>query len=126
MLLEANDMSMQVTVAVEPHSAIILNGKRGVPYWVERNKTYWTTSSAVATKLPFWIDYYNTHDMNNIYRMRRWTPVGVIANYINHEVAVVEGIKGKTTKLVSGIDLTLDDTAYGKMCYTPAGNTMLL
>ena len=58
--------------------------------------------------------------------MRRWTPVGAITNYVNHEVAVVEGIKGKATKLVSGIDLTLDDTPYGKMCYTPAGNTMLL
>ena len=126
MLLEANDKSMQVTVAVEPHSAIILNGKRGVPYWVERNKTNWTTSSAFITKLPFWVDYYNTHDMNNLYRMRRWTPVGAITNYVNHEVAVVEGIKGKATKLVSGIDLTLDDTPYGKMCYTPAGNTMLL
>lgn len=126
MVLESDILSRQITVAIEPSSAIILNGKRGVAYWVERNKTYWTTSMAYLNKLPFWVDYYNTHNMNNLYRLRRWTPVCSIANYRNSEVAVVEGIKGKTTKLVSGIDLSLDDTAYGMMCYTPAGNTMLL
>ena len=126
MVLEADDLSKQVTVAIEPTSAIILNGKRGVPYWVEHNKTYWTTSAAFADKLPVWVDYYNTHNMNNIHRMRRWTPVRDITQYRNCEVAVVEGIKGRATKLLSGIDLTLDDTAYGRMCYTPVGNTMLL
>ena len=126
MVVEANNLSKQVTVAIEPSSAIILNGKSGVPYWVERNKTYWTTSQAFANSIPVWVNYYNTHDMNNIHRMRRWTPIKDITKYRNSEVAVVEGIKGKSTKLLSGVDLTLDDTAYGRMCYTPVGNTMLL
>lgn len=126
MVVEANDLSKQVTVAIDPASAIILNGKSGVPYWVESNKSYWTTSAAFAEKLPTWIDYYNTRETTSLQRARRWTPIGDIITYLNSEVAVVEGIKGKTTKLVSGIDLTLDDTAYGRMCYTPVGNTMLL
>ena len=126
MVIEAHEFSKQITVAIDPASAIILNGKRGVPYWVESNKAYWTTSQAFAEKLPSWADYYNTREMNNLQRARRWTPIGNIIAYLNSEVAVVEGIKGKTTKLVSGIDLTLDDTAYGRMCYTPVGNTLLL
>lgn len=126
MLLMSNSQSKQVTVAIDPTTAIVLNGKQGTAYWVERNKTYWTTSTAYAHELPKWVERYNSEGTNSFYRLGRWTPKGNIVNYINDEVAVVEDIKGKSTKLLSDVSLTLDDTAYGQMCYTPAGNTMLL
>ena len=115
----------QITIAIEPYSAIVLNGRRGVAYWVERNKTYWTTCAAYAVSLPDWVARYNSDGTNAFYRIDRWVPKGNIANYKNNEVAVVEEIKGKTTKLLSDVDLDLDNSAYGHMCYTPAGNTML-
>lgn len=115
----------QITIAIEPYSAIVLNGRRGVAYWVERNKTYWTTCAAYAASLPEWVARYNSDGTNAFYRIDRWVPKGNIANYKNNEVAVVEEIKDKTTKLLSDVDLDLDNSAYGHMCYTPAGNTML-
>ena len=118
--------SKQVTVAIEPYSAIVMNGHKGVAYWVERNKTYWTTSSAYLAEIPTWVSVYNSENVNDYYRLKRWEPKGNIANYKNSEVAVVEGIKGKTTKLLSNVNLHLANTSYGHMCYTPAGNTMLL
>lgn len=126
MVMAADERSKQITVAIDPYTAIVLNGKSGVAYWVERNKTYWTTSSAYLSQLPEWVGRYNTEGINAFYRLGRWIPMGNIINYINDEVAVVEGIKGKSTKLLSDVNLTLDDTAYGQMCYTPAGNKMLL
>lgn len=126
MVVATDARSKQVTVAIDPHTAIVLNGKRGVAYWVERNKTFWTTSSAYLKQLPEWVSSYNSEGVNSFYRLGRWTPMGNIINYKNDEVAVVEGIKGKSTKLLSDVNLSLDDTAYGQMCYTPAGNKMLL
>lgn len=126
MIVEANPQSKQITIAINPQSAIVLNGKQGVAYWAERNKTYWTTSSAYLDKIPKWVADYNSSNGNNDYTIRRWEPYGAIAYYHNSEVAVVEDIKGKRTNLISGIDLHLDRSLYGQMCYTPAGNTMLL
>ena len=126
MVVDADARSKQITIAVDPQTAIVLNGKRGVAYWVERNKTHWTTSSAYLYELPSWVANYNSSNSNTLYTIERWVPKGNVADYHNSEVAVVEDIKGKTTKLLSDVDLHLDDSAYGHMCYTPAGNTMLL
>ncbi|MBO7198727.1 MAG: alkaline phosphatase family protein [Alistipes sp.] len=126
MVMAADPRGKQVTVAVDPHTAIVLNGRSGVAYWVERNKTYWTTSSAYLDQLPVWVARYNSEGTNSFYGLGRWTPVGDVARYLNDEVAVVEGIKGKSTKLLSDVSLTLDDSAYGAMCYTPAGNKIVL
>lgn len=126
MVVDANPKSKQITIAVDPQTAIVLNGKRGVAYWVERNKTHWTTSSAYLNELPKWVANYNSANSNSFYAISRWVPMGNIANYHNEEVAVVEDIKDKPTKLLSDVDLHLDDSTYGHMCYTPAGNTMLL
>ncbi len=126
MVVDADPRSKQVTIAVDPQRAIVLNGKRGVAYWVERNKTHWTTSAAYLHQLPKWVANYNSANSNSFYAISRWTPVGNIANYHNEEVAVVEDIMDKPTKLLSDINLHLADSAYGHMCYTPAGNTMLL
>ena len=76
--------------------------------------------------MPKWVERYNNDDTNDYFRLKRWEPKGNVANYVNNEVAVVEGIKGKTTKLLSDVNLDLAKSAYGHMCYTPAGNTMLL
>ena len=126
MTVGEDERSKQITIALDPHTAIVLNGKRGVAYWVERNKTFWTTSSAYTAHLAEWVERYNRDGINSFYRLERWVPRANIANYLNDEVAVVEDIKGKTTKLLSDVDLRLDDSPYGHMCYTPAGNTMVL
>lgn len=126
MALWADSRSKQVTIALDPLSSIVLNGKTGTAYWVERNKTNWTTSAAYTSAIPEWVAKYNAEGSNNLYRLERWTPIGDITKYHNTEVAVVEDIKGIATKLISDVDLHTDDSIYGHMCYTPAGNTMLL
>lgn len=125
MLLNADEQSHQYTIAVDAHSAIVLNGKRGVAFWAESNQTHWTTSSFYRTSLPEWITNYNRHDTNNFYALTRWTPLYDAAKYLNSEIAVVEGITNKSTSLISEVNLRLASTPYGRMRYTPAGNTML-
>ena len=126
MLLNANDASMQYSLAIDPLSAILMNGKQGVPFWAEKNQTHWTTSSAYMANVPTWVKEYNSQDYNNFYTLARWSPLHDITLYHNYEVAVVEDIKGRQTRLLSDIDMSLSKSPHGHMCYTPAGNTMLL
>lgn len=126
MLLNTNHHSKLYTVALDPLSAIVLNGKQGVALWTEKNQTYWTTSSAYCDKLPEWIVDYNKAGNNNNYVENRWQTLYKAATYCNNEVAVVEGIKDKPTTLITDINLKLDKTLYGNLSYTPAGNTALL
>ena len=126
MLLRENNTSKQYTIAIDALSAITLNGKAGIPLWTEKNQTDWTTSSAFTEQLPAWIKSYNAEERNHDYMFKRWTPLHKATLYRNAEVAIMEGISGKGTKLISDIDLTLGNTEFGRICYTPAGNTALL
>ena len=116
----------QYTLAMDALSAIVLNGHRGVALWSESNKGHWVTSTAYLESLPIWLKQYNKEDSNSKYILKRWTPLYEAYRYHNDEVAIIEGIKNKSTKLISGVDLTLSKDMYGQMRYTPAGNTMLL
>ena len=126
MLVMHNSQSKSCTIAVDPLSAILLTGKHGVAYWAESKQTRWTTSSAYIQTLPKWISEYNRAEENNMYHMKRWRPLYGAKHYINSEVAVMEGITGITTTLISDVNLNLANCDFGKMCYTPAGNSMLL
>lgn len=126
MLYSADSNSKLYSIGVDALSSIVLLGKAGVAYWPEKNQTHWTSSSKYINRLPSWIADYNRHDTNSFYTLTRWTPLYEAARYKNCEVAVIEDIKDKNTKLLSDIDLKLADSDYGCMCYTPAGNTMLL
>lgn len=126
MLIADDSRNKQITIAIDPVSAITMNGKSGVAYWAETNQTHWTTSSAYTDKLPKWVKEYNQSDTNSYYTLSRWTTLYNATSYRNDEVAVVEGISGKSTRLLSDINLNLAKDIYGKMRYTPAGNTMLL
>lgn len=126
MLVMHDSQSKSCTIAVDPLSAILLTGKHGVAYWAESKQTRWTTSSAYAQSLPKWIAEYNREEQNDMYHLKRWRPIYVAQHYTNSEVAVLEGISGKTTTLISDVNLNLANSDYGKMCYTPAGNSMLL
>lgn len=126
MLLSSDNQSKQYSIGVDARSAIVLNGKAGVAFWAEKNQTHWTTSSKYLTRIPSWVADYNRHDTNTFYTLTRWTPLYEATRYKNSEVAVIEDITDKNTKLLSDINLKLASNDYGRMCYTPAGNTMLI
>ncbi len=126
MLTAANPESKSFTVAIDPLSALLLTGHSGVAYWPETNKTNWTTSSAYLHELPLWVRNYNANQTNSMYTLKRWTPLYAASTYCNNEVAVIEDIKNKSTKLISDVNLQLANSPIGAMRYTPAGNTMLL
>lgn len=126
MVVAANEKSKSFTIAIDPLSAIMLTGQSGTPLWVESNKTHWTTSSAYCKEIPTWVKEYNKNNSNALYTIKRWTPLCLPALYHNSEVAVIEDIKNKSTRLISNLNTNIAQSQIGHMRYTPAGNTMLL
>lgn len=122
----ADTNSKCYTVALDPLSAILLTGRNGVGFWPENNKTHWTTSSAYLHTTPEWVAEYNRNGNNAMYMLKRWTPICPAASYLNSEVAVIEDIKNKSTKLLTDIHHRLGNSAIDDMRYSPAGNTILL
>lgn len=126
MLRYLHPESKHFTIAIDALSAVVTTGRSGIAYWAETNKTHWTTSSAYTDRLADWVKEYNRTESNDMYRMERWTPLYDAKLYKNSEVAVIEDIKGRSTKLLSDVDLKLAKSKIGHMCYTPAGNSMVI
>ena len=133
-LLEQHPESRVATIAVEPLSAIVMAGHTGEVYWMERNKSYWTTSSFYTERLPEWVEKYNEGDMNQAYTLERWTSLLPYDNYVNSQVSYIEGLHSKNNKRIDFIGKAPSENskkrseinAYDRMAMTPAGNSALL
>lgn len=133
-LLEQSPESRMATIAVEPLSAIVMAGHTGEVYWMERNKSYWTTSSYYTERLPEWVEKYNEGGMNQAYALERWTTLLPYDNYHNSQVSFIEGLHSKNNKRIDFIGKApteaskkkSDINLYDRMALTPAGNSAML
>lgn len=131
-LREQHPESRVTTIAIEPLSAIVMAGRTGEVYWMERNKTYWTTSTYYTDKLPEWITPYNEADINQAYSVKRWSTMLPYDSYRNSQVSRVEGLHSKKNKRIDFVgEATIskknsDNTAYDMMTLSPAGNSAVL
>ena len=131
-LMAQHPESRITTIAIDPLSAIITAGHTGEVYWMERNKTYWTTSSYYTDKLPVWIAPYNEADINQAYIVKRWTTMLPYDSYRNSQVSRIEGLHSKKNKRIDFVGdaasskKNSDITAYDMMLFSPAGNSAVL
>ena len=131
-LMAQHPESRITTIAIDPLSAIITAGHTGEVYWMERNKTYWTTSSYYTDKLPAWIAPYNEANINQAYIVKRWTTMLPYDSYCNSQVSRIEGLHSKKNKRIDFVGdaasskKNSDITAYDMMLFSPAGNSAVL
>ena len=127
-VVKSNEESRVATIAIEPMSAIVMNGKRGVAYWMETLKTHWTTSSCYVDELPEWVATYNQEEWNKVYQLERWNTLLPYDRYHNSQVSKIEGLhskEGKRIDFVGTEDMPTVASLHQKMCYTPAGNSAI-
>lgn len=124
--IKSDERSKVTTIAIEPMSAIVMNGRKGVAYWMETHKTHWTTSSCFVDELPEWVGTYNQEDWNKVYQLERWNTLLPYDKYHNSQVSKIEGlhsIAGKRIDFVGGENIPTTESLHQNMCYTPAGNS---
>lgn len=131
-LVEQHPESRVATIAIEPLSAIVMAGHKGDVYWMERNKTYWTSSTYYIQNLPIWISAYNEAGINQAYSVKRWTTMLPYDSYHNSQVSRIEGLhsrKNKRIDFVGDVSTSKKDsdiTTYDMMAMSPAGNSAIL
>lgn len=131
-LVAQHPESKVTTIAITPLSAIVTAGHVGEVYWMERNKTFWTTSSYYTEQLPIWIAPYNEAEINQAYIVKRWTTMLPYDNYRNSQVSRIEGLHSKKNKRIDFVGdpatskKNADITPYDMMLFSPAGNSAVL
>lgn len=124
-----NPQSKIATIAINPLSAIVMNGHAGEVYWMESQKSHWTTSTCYTDSLPEWVEQYNKENLNQLYQLLRWNPLYSYDKYHNCQVSKIEGLHSKSGKRIDFVgteNIPNISSAYHNMCYTPAGNTATL
>lgn len=66
-----NKQQRSITIAHNPLSAMILAGKGGEVYWINKDGN-WTTANCYAESLPAWVDKYNKEELNRIFTTDSW------------------------------------------------------
>lgn len=82
-LLAQSPKSQSLAIAVEPLSAVIMGGERGVCFWVDDQSCEWSTSSYYAKSQESWVDSFN----KSAYRQKRldvqWSSLFTYDHYKN-------------------------------------------
>lgn len=72
-LLVDSPQSQIVTVALDPASAIVFNGREGSPYWFDSNTCNWASSDAFMEHLPEWVITHNRTETDIAKTSSKWT-----------------------------------------------------
>lgn len=117
--------SRTVTVAIDPTSAIVMNGAGGFVFWVDPASCQWSTSTAFSLILPEWVSRRNKLAVDESYMFDTWNSSVASDKYVNSRSFDIEMFANskKSSKRSRVIPLTNN---YTKLCYTPAGNTATL
>ncbi len=71
-LLLDSPRSRAMTVALEPSSAIIINGVSGEPFWFDARTCNWASSTAFMEELPAWIIEHNRTESDILLTNEKW------------------------------------------------------
>lgn len=71
-LLADSPRSQAVTVALDPVSAIVTNGKVGTPFWFDESTCSWASSQAYIEELPTWVIDHNRSEPYEAQVTSKW------------------------------------------------------
>ncbi len=125
-----------VTLALEPEDAIVLGGKGGITFWMNRQLCHWRSSSFYLPILPDWVKQYNRAKTPLNYILQPWSTLYTSPDYVNRRrgdilVRPPQKTKGNPRPYAGTPirDLRCEvvyRTEYDRLCYTPAGNSAVL
>jgi hypothetical protein len=70
-VLSSSERNRAITIAHNPLSAMILAGRKGECYWVDKSGK-WSSADCYMGELPAWVRSYNNDDMNRVFATDIW------------------------------------------------------
>ncbi|MFI3302482.1 MAG: alkaline phosphatase family protein [Rikenellaceae bacterium] len=129
-LLLANPNSKSVSIAVEPTSAIVMNGRGGVPYWIDSLTCEWGSSTAFVDSLSRRVVEYNKSPEMQAPLRQKWVSM-LTPNFYKNGVSTALMLKSPTRRYEAAElprTKSRDDRRrlmYEQLAYTPAGNSVI-
>ncbi len=129
-LKEVNPKSQSVSIAIEPTSAIVMNGGGGVPYWIDSLTCEWGTSTAFVESLPSWVEEYNKSPDMGVPLRQKWVSM-LTPDYYKNEMSTTLKLKSPTRRYEAAElpkTKSRDEkrrATYEQLAYTPAGNSVI-
>lgn len=135
-LLAHAPQSRTATVALDPTSAIVTNGRGGNVFWMDSIGCNWSTSSFYAPALPEWVRKRNREKFALNFRMERWATLLPVERYVNDRYADILTLeelrkirkddKRQAERFRAIPSLVHVRSDFDALRYTPAGNTAVL
>ncbi len=133
-LLNVNPKSQSVSIAIEPSSAIMMNGAEGgSPYWVDELTCEWGSSTAFMEELPAWVKIYNKATRLGEIINQKWISHLPKSFYINTHFTKLQPKSSSPARKLESAPLEVGRTReaqqkikYEQIAYTPAGNKLIL
>lgn len=125
-----------VSIALEPDAAIVMGGRSGITFWMNRQLCHWRSSSFYLPILPEWVKQYNRAKTPLNYILQPWSTLYTSPDYVNRRrgdilVRPPQKTKGNPRPYAGTPirDLPCEvvyRTEYDRLSYTPAGNSAVL
>jgi predicted AlkP superfamily pyrophosphatase or phosphodiesterase len=90
-LLRERPQALLRSVSGKDRAAILMNGRKGVAYWLEDGTSTFVTSQFYLSQLPKWAQTFDGHEPAEAYRAQPWTPYASPSEYHAPEEHVWEG-----------------------------------
>ncbi len=116
-----------ISISAEPQSAILMSGRSGDALWIDSLRCNWASSTYYYDHLPQWIDEINRGQHNLEYVTEYdWGYWYEHSQYVNSRQMGDGGRRGEAQSALNEKSLGATATAYEKMIYSPAGNSLVL
>ncbi len=119
--------SQSVTIAIDPLSSIVMNGKGGNCLWIDSLSCSWSSSTAYANELPQWVTRHNKSEVDIAILDNSWSPLLKKDRYLNSNNGA-NSILGEpyiNYKKKSKSRADRYRNYFYKIAYTPAGNNIV-
>jgi predicted AlkP superfamily pyrophosphatase or phosphodiesterase len=92
-LLRERPQALLRSVSGKDRAAILMNGRKGVAYWLEDGTSTFVTSQAYLSRLPAWVQTFDGRQPAEAFRDQPWTPYASASEYHAPEAHAWEGAR---------------------------------
>jgi predicted AlkP superfamily pyrophosphatase or phosphodiesterase len=127
--LASNLRSKVVGISLKDRGAILPAGHSATSaYWFETGSGNWITSSFYMNELPAWVVEFNNRKRAAALVSKPWTPLMPLSFYkeSTEDDNPYEDLFGGESKPVFPHFLSSPDSTYGRVNYSPVGNTLTI
>lgn len=119
-VLASSKRNRSITIAHTPTSAMILSGRKGECYWMNKSGK-WSSADCYMKSLPAWVEKSNSDDMNRIFATDVWYGRYVRENYVNTHTTDITVYDQNSAKRQRS-QKKASDGWVNKLLSTPSGN----